>query len=94
MNKILARLMMTCSEKITKEQIEAFQAFKDAPADLDSTPKELQALLTFNLDDFRPLASQTPEQQAGPIELSRQEMMMQTVVEVCNSVLYICLGFE
>ena len=62
MNKILANMMMTCSNIITDEQIEELQTFIDHPMDFDSQKEGFPELLNFDLDNYKPDESQAPEQ--------------------------------
>ena len=85
MNKILAQMMLNCKEIIKPEQVAFLQTFKGNVESLDSTKAEYAALLDFDLKRFEVDPSLTAEQQTGPIELTRQESMMQTIVEVSQS---------
>ena len=87
MNKILSQLMMRCSDRIKPEHIEMLQQHKEAPGEFDSTPEEYASILDFNLAMFQANPELTEEQQAAPIELSRQEVAMQTIVEVSTALL-------
>ena len=82
MNKILAQMMLHCKDRITEEQITNLQAFKDNAGGFDYTQADYSALLNFDINRYKVDPSLTPEQQAGPIDLSKQEAMMQTIVEV------------
>jgi hypothetical protein len=81
MNKILANMMLSCKEKINVAQIDTLQEHKDAPAEFDSTTAGFFELLNFNLEAFAVDTTLSAEKQSGPIELSRQEITMQTIVE-------------
>jgi len=52
MNKILANMMLHCSDKISTEQIEVLQTHKDSPSDFDVNTKGYFELLNFNLDKY------------------------------------------
>lgn len=85
MNKILANMMLNCNEKITAEQVAKLQEFKDTPGDFDSKKTGYPELLAYNLDQFSVDPSLPAEKQSGPVELSRTEINMQTIVEVSRS---------
>ena len=82
MQKILSILMLTCTDKISPEQVALLQDFKYSPSDFDSTKQEYIDLLQFDLNQFLPNENLSQEEQASPVELSREEIYMQTVVEV------------
>jgi hypothetical protein len=75
-------MMLHCKDRILPEQIALLQTYKDNAGGFDSTQAEYAALLNFDLSRFEVDPSLTPEQQQGPIELTKQEAMMQTIVEV------------
>lgn len=76
MNKILAHSMINCNEKITKEQVEVLQQFKDSPYEFDYTQADYLPLLNYNLDFFKPKEGTPVEKQAGAVEMSQQELAM------------------
>ncbi len=85
MNKILAQMMLHCRDKINPTQVAKLQEFKDSAADFDSTDAEYASLLNFDLERYSPSPNASKEEQEAPIEMSQQEYMMQTVVEVNNT---------
>jgi hypothetical protein len=82
MNKILSHMMINCRDNIDAAQIEELQTHKDSPADFDWSQKEYAPLLDFNLDHFTVNPKLSEEKQKAPVDLSREEIRMQTVVEV------------
>lgn len=74
MNKILSNLMLSCTEKISAEQVDTLQQHKDTPSDFDVNTKGYFELLNFNLQYFAPNPELSAAQQSGPVELSRQEV--------------------
>ncbi len=74
--------MMHCVDRINAEQIDTLLQHKDTPSDFNVNTKGYFELLNFNLQQFAPNPQDSPAQQAGPIDLSRQEVTMQTIVEV------------
>lgn len=81
MNKILAQMMITCREKVTGEQVELLQGFKDHAVDFDPSPAEFSSLLNFDLHNYLVDASLPEELQQGPVDMSAAELRMQAVVE-------------
>lgn len=81
MNKILAQMMISCREKVTPEQVELLQTFKDNAPEFDSTQKDYARLLDFSLERFRVDASLPEDRQQGPVDMSPAEQRMQAVVE-------------
>jgi hypothetical protein len=82
MNKILAQMMLHCRDRITPEQNVTLQQFKDNSFDFDYTQSEYFSLLNFDLQRYRVDESLPQEKQQGPVEMSQQEAMMTTIVEV------------
>lgn len=89
MNKILAQLMISCAQKISAEQIEEMQTFKDNPSDFDWRESRYSLLLDFSLSKWEANPNDSEEKQKGPVEMSREEVRMQTIVEVCSSFIFI-----
>ena len=85
-------MMLHCKDRITPEQIAILQTYKDNAAGFDSTQTAYSDLLNFDLSRFEVDPSLPAEQQSGPVELSRQESMMQTIVEVKSCFLYLFLN--
>jgi hypothetical protein len=81
MNKILAQMMITCREKVSADQVELLQTFKDSAADFDPTPAEYATLLNFDLNNYRVDPSWSEERQQGPVDMTPAESRMQAVVE-------------
>jgi len=81
MNKILAQMMITCREKVSTEQVEKLQTFKDNAADFDPSPSEYSRLLNFDLANYRVDPTWSEERQQGPVDMSAAESRMQAVVE-------------
>ena len=71
MNKILAQMMLHCKDRITPEQITILQTFKDNAGGFDHTQADYAALLNFDITRYQVDPSLTPEQQQGPIDLSK-----------------------
>lgn len=82
MNKILAQMMIHCRDRITPEQNVTLQTYKDKAYDFDISQKDYAALLNFDLERYRVDETLPKEKQEAPIEMSQQETMMQTIVEV------------
>lgn len=82
MNKILAQMMIHCKERINNDQVALLQTFKDKPADFDISQQEYAALLNFDLQKYAVDPSLPEEKQKGPVDMTQQEAMMQTIVEV------------
>ena len=82
MNKILSHMMIHCRDHIKPAQIEELQTHKDVPADFDWSQKDYAHLLDFNMDNFAVNQKLSEEKQKAPVELSKEEIRMQTVVEV------------
>lgn len=82
MNKILANMMLNCKDRMTQQQVEVLQQFKDTPASFDPTVAEYATLLNFDLMSYAPNPNLPEAQQQVPIELTNQEINMQTIVEV------------
>jgi len=76
MNKILAQMMINCREKVSGEQVELLQGFKDSAADFDPSPAEFASLLNFDLNNYRVDASLPEERQQGPVDMSAAEQRM------------------
>ncbi len=85
MNKILSNMMLTCKDRITQQQVENLQKFKDSPAEFDSTQAEYSSLLNFDLNHYIPDPNKPEAQQQVPIELNQAEINMQTIVEVSQA---------
>ncbi len=81
MNKIFANWMISCADKISKEQVLKLHEFRDNPQDFDITNTDYLNLLNYDLDQYKPQEGLTEEQQAEPIELNQEEIFMQTIVE-------------
>ena len=81
MNKLFANLMMACADRINMDQVVNLHEFRDNPQDFDSTVPEYLELLDYNLDKYKPDASLSEDQQAMPVELTQNEIYMQTIVE-------------
>lgn len=81
MNKILSQMMIHCREHITEDQVGKLQEYKDNAADFDVTQTTYSSLLNFNLEKYAVDPSLPKEKQEGPVEMSQQETIMQTVVE-------------
>lgn len=84
MNKILAQMMLHCKEIITEEQVALLQTFKDNAGGFDPNQEEYAKLLNYDLSRYEVDPSLPTEQQTAPVEMSRQEAMMQTIVEVSD----------
>lgn len=82
LNKILAQMMLYCVDKISPDQIEILQEFKDRPSDFVSTKPGYNELLNFSLEKYKVDESLPEDKQKGPIEMSQQEYAMQNIVEV------------
>ncbi|CDW86402.1 UNKNOWN [Stylonychia lemnae] len=80
-SKILAQMMIHCKERITPEQNVTLQTYKDRSAEFDSTQPAYSALLNFDLGKYAVDQSLPKEKQEGPVDMSQQEGMMQTIVE-------------
>jgi len=74
--------MITCREKITQDQVEVLQKFKDASTEIDSTRADYAKLLNFDLTRYNVDPSLPKEKQEGPVDMSTAENTMQTIVEV------------
>lgn len=81
MNKILSQMMIHCRERVTDDQVELLQKFKDNAPDFDSTKREYASLLDFSLDRYHVDPSLPKEKQEAPVEMSQAENTMQTIVE-------------
>ncbi len=81
-NKILAGMMIHCSEKISDAKVHELQTLKHRPNEIDAKTEEHQNLLDFNLDKYKVDSTLSVDAQKKPIELSQQEVYMQTMVEV------------
>jgi hypothetical protein len=46
-------MMLYCVEKISPDQVEILQEFKDRPAEFDSTKESYSKLLNFELDKYK-----------------------------------------
>lgn len=86
MNKILAQMMLHCRDRLTPEQNVTLQGYKDRANEFDYTQPDYTALLNFNLDKYRVDESLPKERQEGPVDMTQQESMMQTIVEVSINV--------
>lgn len=82
MNKILAQMMLHCRDRITPAQNITLQTFKDHSFDFDYTQEEYYSLLNFDLTRYTVDPALPQEKQEGPVDLSQQEAMMTTIVEV------------
>lgn len=82
MNKILSHMMINCRDHIKAAQIEELQTHKDEPQNFDWSQKEYAKLLNFDLDKFKANTNLPEDKQKAPVELSKEEIRMQTVVEV------------
>lgn len=91
-------MMLYCTEKISPDQIEILQEFKDRPSEFDSTQEAYFKLLNFNIDKYKPDLNLPEEKQKAPVDMTQQEYYMQTIVEVSHisRVCVNCLriGFE
>jgi len=76
--------MIHCREHITPEQNQTLQTFKDNAHDFDSTQPAYASLLNFDIERYKVDETLPEDRQAAPIELSQQENMMQTIVEVSS----------
>ena len=63
MNKILAQMMLHCKDKISPEEVETLQAYKDNAGGFDSTQESYAALLNFELERYAVDPSLPAEQQ-------------------------------
>lgn len=81
--------MLSCQDKITPEQIEILQTYKDEPTTFDHTQADYMPLLAFSFDDYKVDENLPEDKKSGPIEMSQQEVYMQTVVEVSHFNLYL-----
>lgn len=63
--------MLYCVEKITPDQIEILQEFKDRPSEFDSTQENYFKLLNYNLDNYKVDPNLPEDKQKGPIEMSQ-----------------------
>jgi len=85
LNKMLANMMMTCSSSITNSQMTELLSFKQDPSELDYAKPENAKLIDFDIERYIPDASLSDEKKAAPIDLSQQELNMQTIVEVSEN---------
>ncbi len=74
--------MIHCRDRITPEQNKTLQSYKDNAQDFDSTQSDYAALLNFSLDKYKYDDSVPVETQQGPVDMTQEESMMQTIVEV------------
>jgi hypothetical protein len=75
MNKILSHMMITCSQKITPEQVQTLQETKDNPSDYAT-------LLNYDINIFKVDESLPEDKQTGPVDMTKEEVRMQMIVEV------------
>lgn len=69
-------MMISCSEKISPDQITNLITYRDNPMDFDYTIPEYTKLLDFNLNLFNVDTTLTEEQQKGPVQMNKQERAM------------------
>ena len=62
--------------------MQTLQEVKDSPDDFDWTLKDYAVLLDFDLNRFKVDESLPEESRMAPVEMSREEIRMQTIVEV------------
>lgn len=79
-------MMIHCKERITPEQNVTLQTYKDRSAEFDSTQPDYAALLNFDLGKYAVDQSLPKEKQEGPVDMTQQEGMMQTIVEVITAI--------
>ena len=75
-------MMLHCRDRITPAQNVTLQTYKDRANEFDYTQADYAALLNFSLDKYAVDESAPKEKQEGPVDMTQQEAMMQTIVEV------------